>query len=879
MANRNRDVKTSNRTQEIKKNIIYFSTLSPKEALSHFNNDLNGLSKERAAEKLEKYGSNEIKQSYKDTVWQRLFEAIVNPFNIILLIIAGITLLTDVILVSDKDYYTFIVLIILIGVSSGISFIQSETSSRAVENLTSEINNTSHVYRDGELIEIVTEDIVPGDIIKLGAGDMIPADLRFLKTKDCFISQSSLTGESEPVEKFSHSLENAENLPLSDLDNVALLGSTMISGSALAIAFSTGNYTYLSTIANLLTEKPSKNSFEQGVEEISRLLIRLMLLIVPIVFLINAFNKGDMFKALLFSISIAVGLTPEMLPVITSSTLAIGARKMSKKKVIVRNMSSIQSLGQMNILCTDKTGTLTEDEIVLEKYMDLEGNTDLRVLRHAYLNSYFQTGLKNLIDVAIINKGNSYDLDKVLSKYKAVDEIPFDFNRRRMSVVLEDKSGKRQLITKGAVEEMLSISRFIEMDGKVQELSPELKKRFLNTYEKYNRAGLRMLAVAQKNDVPDTNEFNVEDESEMVLIGLMGFLDPPKESASPAIEALKEHKIRTVVLTGDSTGVAKKVCNEVGIDASVYYEGIEIDKMNDSELKHACSRANLFTKLSPQEKKRIIETYQDLGNTVGYLGDGVNDSPALKTADVGISVDSAVDIAKETADIVLMEKDLMVLEEGVEEGRKTYTNIMKYINMASSGNFGNIISIIIASIFLPFLPMKPVQLLTQNILNDFAQLGMPYDNVDDEYLLEPKAWSTKNIKRFIFWFGPISTIFDVLCFVVLWFALGADSVANAGLFQSGWFLFGTLSQIAIIHMIRTAKTPFLESNASKRLTVSTLVVSIVACVIAFSDIAIALDMRPLPLKFLPYLILLLLGYCITVQVLKKVYVKKYGEWM
>ncbi|KAB1439482.1 magnesium-translocating P-type ATPase [Candidatus Galacturonibacter soehngenii] len=857
-------------------NISSYATMDLTAVIDIFKTQNEGLTTKEADSRLEEFGPNQISEGYKDTVWSKLFEAIINPFNVILIVIAVVTFITDIVIPARKDFFTFAIIILLVFVSSTISFIQSQSSSKAIEKLTNQINNTSHVYRDATLIQIPQNQVVPGDIVHLGAGDVLPADIRFIQTRDTFIAQSALTGESTPVEKFSHTL-NDKDMSLTDLENIGFMGSNMISGSARGVVLATGDSTYFGSMAGSLTGDRAKNSFERGVEDISQMLIRMMLIIVPVVFVINAFNKGDWGTSLVFAISIAVGLTPEMLPVITNSTLAVGAQNMAKQKVIVRSTSAIQSFGEMDVLCTDKTGTLTEDKIVVERYMNLNGDDDRRVLRHAYLNSYFQTGLKNLIDFAIINRAEGYKFDSILNNYEVVDEVPFDFNRRRMSVVLEDKTGKCQLITKGAVEEMLSISSFIELDGKVYPLDDEKLAIAKETYETYNHQGLRMIAVAQKNNIPDSEHFSIADESDMVLIGFMGFLDPPKKSATPAIKALEEHKVRTVVLTGDSEGVAINVCNEVGIATNVVYTGGDIEAMTDLELSKAVEECNLFAKLAPSQKTRVISVLQSIGHTVGFLGDGINDAPALRRADVGISVDTAVDIAKETADIVLLEKDLMVLERGVLEGRKTFGNIMKYIKMATSGNFGNIISILFASLFLPFLPILPVQLLTQNLLNDFAQIGMPFDNIDENYLIEPKSWNTRSVRNFMYWLGPVSSIFDILCFAILWFVMDANTLGKAPLFQAGWFIFGTLSQIIIIHMIRTSKTPFIESMSSNELTLSTFIVGIIACVVAFSDIAIGLDMSPLPVRFIPWFVLLLIGYMVAVQLVKKLYIKRYNE--
>lgn len=622
-----------------------------------------------------------------------------------------------------------------------------------------------------------------------------------------------------------------------------------------------------------------KNSFEKGIDNVSKLLIKFMVIMLPIILIVNLFTKGDWWESLLFAITIAVGLTPEMLPVIMTSTLAKGAIDMSKKKTIVKRLSAIQTFGEMNILCTDKTGTLTEDEIVLERYMDVTGNESLRILKHAFLNSYFQTGLKNLIDVAIISRAEKEKLNILKEKYVREDEIPFDFSRRRMSVVLKDENGKRQLITKGAVDEIISICSFIDIDGKAEKMTEELRKQAYSIYEKHNKEGLRVLAVAQKNNIHGTTTFGLQDESDMVLIGFVGFLDPPKASSKQAISALKRHGVDTVVLTGDSEGVALNVCKKVGIEVANRLTGKEIDNMTDEELKEIVKNCHLYSKLSPLQKQRVVRIYQGNGNTVGYMGDGINDSPPLKQADVGISVDTAVDIAKETADIILLEKDLNVLEEGVINGRKTFTNVLKYIKMATSGNFGNMVSVIIASIFLPFLPLLPIHILIQNLLCDFAQIGMPFDNVDRENIEKPKKWNTKGIKKFMFAFGAISTILDIICFAVLWFVLKFNTEEKAVLFQTGWFAFGIISQTLIIHMIRTHKLPFIKSKSSKQLLISTFTITIITLLITFTNIATIFDLRKLPLEYMIWILGLLFVYIILIQLYKKVYLKRNKEWL
>ena len=868
----------SKNNQNVDENLRSYAFSAVEKLFTDISTTSEGLTNIEAENRQNEHGKNVITVGNKDTALHRLREAVINPFNVILIIIAAITYFTDVIIAARPDYLTVIIIFSLVLLSSLVAFVQTQRSNAAAESLSKMISNKADVWRNNKLVEIPTEDVVQGDIIRLSAGNMLPADVRFLTTKDTFIAQAALTGESNPVEKFSQ-IPNESNQSLTDLQNIGFMGSNVVSGSATALVLSTGNNTYFGSMAKSLSGDRAKSSFERGVDSISKLLVRMMLVMVPVVFLINTVAKGDWVTSLFFSISIAVGLTPEMLPVIMTSTLAKGAVSMAKHKVIVRTLGAIQTFGEMDILCTDKTGTLTEDKIVLEKYMNVNGMDDTRILRHAYLNSYFQTGLKNLIDLAVINRAELSGLKPILDNYTCVDEIPFDFSRRRMSVVLVDQNGKRQLITKGAVEEMIAISSFVEINGQVLPMDQEAKCSAMATYEKHNADGLRMIAVAQKNEVPDSGTFGVADEQDMVLIGFIGFLDPPKKSAQAAIAALSEHGVRTVVLTGDSEGVAVKVCGKVGVKTSPLLVGSDIDNMDDSALLDAIKKCDLFVKLSPSQKERVVKAFQTAGHTVGYMGDGINDALPLRQADVGISVDSAVDIAKETADIILLEKDLMVLEEGVIEGRQTFGNIIKYIKMAASGNFGNMISVIAASIFLPFLPMLPVQILTQNLLCDFSQMGIPFDSVDKEYIKKPRKWETQSIKSFMAYMGPLSSVFDILCFAVMWWVIGANTVELSPLFQSGWFVFGTISQVLVIHIIRTAKLPFLQSKPSMPLFLSTLIVAVVAIITGFTDFAIGIDMMRLPLSFLPWLATILIGYLLCSHFIKKVYIRKYGEWM
>ena len=862
--------------QNVEKILKEYSGLAPEKLFEELNTSYNGISIVDVDDSIEKYGKNTIEVKNNNSFLHKLKEALINPFNIVLMIVAGITFVTDIIISNPKDYSTFILIISILLISAIISLKEQTKSDNAAKKLKKMITNKIEVIRDGVQSTVEVENIVPGDIVKLSSGDMIPADVRFLETKDLFIDQASLTGESNPVEKFSNCKSDED---ITDISNVGFMGTNIVSGSATAIVLATSNNTYFGSMAKSMYSVNEKNSFEKGIDEISKLLIKFMLVMVPIIIVINFFGKKDIWSSVIFAITIAVGLTPEMLPVIMTSTLAKGAVEMSKKKTIVKRLSAIQTFGQMNILCTDKTGTLTEDEVVLEKYMDVYGNESLRILRHAFLNSYFQTGLKNLIDVAIISRAEKENLNILKEKYKREDEIPFDFTRRRMSVVLKDEQGKRQLITKGAVDEILSICSYIDINGKAIELTQTLREKAYSVYEKHNHDGLRVLAVAQKNNIHGVETFGVQDESDMVLIGFVGFLDPPKESAKKAISALKTHGVDTVVLTGDSEGVALNVCKKVGITVSNRLTGKQIEKLTDEELKEKVKDCHLYSKLSPLQKQRIVRIYQEMGNTVGYMGDGINDSPPLKQADVGISVDTAVDIAKETADIILLEKDLNVLEEGVINGRKTFTNLLKYIKMATSGNFGNMLSIIVASIFLPFLPLLPVHILIQNLLNDFAQIGMPFDNVDTEYLKEPKNWNTKGIKKFMFAFGIISTVLDILCFIILWFVFKFNTVESAVLFQSGWFVFGILSQTLIIHMIRTSKIPFIQSKSSKQLLVSTFTIVIITLIISFTSIATIFDLSKLPYNYLIWILILLSIYILFIQIYKKIYINNNNEWL
>ena len=866
------------RRQEVEGKLIALSGMDQKALFEKYEVDEYGLDPVQAADRLEEYGRNIIDFGKEKSLAVRIRDAVINPFNIVLLAVAAITFVTDVIMSDEPNLATFLMLVAVIIISATISFIQEEKSNSAAKKLQGMITNKLDVIRNDVELEVEIEELVPGDIVKLASGDMIPGDVRFIETKDLFIDQSQLTGESNPVEKFTTS---EPNVGVTDLANIGFMGSNIVSGSAKAIILTTGENTYFGSMAKSLNSYEEKSAFEKNLDSVSKLLIRFMLITVPVIFIANFITKGQggWLQSLMFGITIAVGIMPEMLPVIMNSSLARGAINMSRKKTIVKRLGAIQTFGEMDIFCTDKTGTLTQDEIILEKYMDVLGREDKRILRHAFLNSYFQTGLKNLMDVAIINRAEKEELSYLKEAYVREDEIPFDFSRRRMSVVLRDKNGKRQLITKGAVEEILSICSYIEIDGEVKEITDELRTNAKKITEENNLEGIRVIAVAQKNNVHGVDVFGVQDESEMVLIGFVGFLDPPKESAGTAIAALKKNGVRTVVLTGDSEGVAINICGRLGISTEMTLTGAKIEQMNDDELKEACKKCDIFSKLSPYQKQRVVKMFQANGHTVGYMGDGINDSLPLKQADIGISVDNAVDIAKEVADIILLEKDLNVLDEGVVEGRSTFANMSKYLKMSVSGNFGNMFSVLIASIFLPFLPMLPIHILVQNLLNDFAQLGMPFDHVESHYIEKPKKWDLSGIKSFMVIFGLLSTVLDVICFLVLWFVFGYNNPDMAGYFQCGWFMFGVISQTMVIHTIRTPMFPFVKDRASVQLTISTIAVIAVTLLIGFTGLSGLFSLPTMPVSYMLWMVIMMLVYMIFAQILKTIYIKKHKDWL
>ena len=842
-----------------------------------------GLDESRVDILRDQFGLNEISHEKKDSVGKKLFEAFINPFTIVLFVLGIISLFTDVILVpkDQRDYSSVVIICIMVTISGVLRFVQELRSSKAAEELKAMVHTTVDVERNGRK-EISLQELVPGDIVYLAAGDMIPADVRIIRAKDLFVGQSALTGESEPVEKFGGELsyeEAKDNNPL-ELNNLAFMGTNVISGSALALVITTGDGTYFGEIGKSLTGKKVKTNFDIGVNKVSFLLIKFMAIMVPIVFFLNGFTKGSWLQAFLFALSVAVGITPEMLPMIVTTNLAKGAYAMAKRKTVVKKLDSIQNFGSMDILCTDKTGTLTQDKIILERHLDINGKTDDRVLRHGFLNSYYQTGLKNLMDLAIIDHAIKYGMKELESKYVKVDEIPFDFSRKRMSVVLKDKNSKIQLITKGAIEEMLDISSYVEDDGKVLPLTKEIREKIIKTVNKLNSEGMRVIGIAQKTEENGREEFSVNDENDMVLMGYMGFLDPPKETTTKAIKALKDYGVGVKVLTGDNEAVTACVCSQVGIKNKKILLGSEIENMDDSELQKKVEETDIFAKLSPNQKTRIVTSLRENGHTVGFLGDGINDAGAMRAADVGISVDTAVDIAKESADIILLEKDLMVLEGGVLEGRRTFGNIIKYIKMTTSSNFGNMLSVLVASAFLPFLPMLPIQILVLNLIYDISQIVIPWDNMDEDYLKVPRKWDASSIARFMVIFGPTSSIFDITTFLVMWFVYGCNSASNphlVSLFNTGWFVESLWTQTLIIHMIRTKKIPFVQSRASSPVIAMTVIALIVGTIIPFTALGGALQMTELSTSYFGILIITVIAYMLLCQLVKKIYIGKYKE--
>lgn len=870
-----------------------------KESLAFYHTSLKGLDSEQVEENRDLYGENTITKGQEDSIFKKIYESIINPFTIILLVIAFISLVTNVWLAKpgQEDPTTSIIIVVLVLISGGIRFVQELRSDKATTNLSKMIVNTATVIRDGLEQELPIDDLVVGDLVKLSAGDMIPADVILFESRDFFVQQSGLTGESDAVEKLALNKATNQNVEsLLEAESLAFMGTNVISGSATAMVLAVGDDTMMGAIEQTLNTYDEPTSFEREMNSISWLLIRLMLVMVPIVFFANGLTDGDWLEAGVFALSVGVGLTPEMLPMIITASLAKGSIIMAKEKVVIKKLNAIQDLGAIDILCTDKTGTLTQDEIVLEYPLDIHGDLDMAVLRRAYLNSHFQTGLKNLMDRAIISRTEKeakehailQDLDNIFQK---IDELPFDFERRRMSVIVKDDSNVVSMVTKGALEEMLTISTHVEYRGEIIPLTEDIRQEVLAEVSQLNCQGLRVLGVGYKSDLREDYAYAVTDESDMILTGYLAFLDPPKPSAAPAIQALLEHGVRTKILTGDNEKVTQAICEKVGLDVEHMLLGSDVDKMTDQELAEAVERVTVFAKLSPDQKARIILQLKRNGHGVGYMGDGINDAPSMKVADVGISVDTAVDIAKETADVILLDKDLMVLETGIVEGRKVYANMTKYIKMTVSSNFGNIFSLLVASIFLPFLPMAPVHLIVLNLVYDLSCVALPFDNVDQDFLKQPHTWEAKSITRFMVWMGPISSVFDILTFIFLYFIIvpmitghhyvhGSESALQfIILFQTGWFIESMWSQTMVIHMLRTAKVPFVQSRPAWLVILMTLVAAFFVTSLPYGPLVNILRLAPLGLPYFLFLICIIFLYMFSVTVIKKFYIKKYKEWL
>ena len=892
----------------LSKNTIFAATHSAEDALVLLDATANGLTAEQATERLDAAGPNTIEAPTK-TLARRIADAFIDPFAGILAALALVSLYIDVLAVSEpqRDPSTVIVIGIMLLVSGGMKFIQEARSGNAAEALKDLVSNTCCALRDGERLEIPFDELVPGDVIRLSAGDMVPADARIIAARDLFVIESALTGESEAVEKTAATVaEGADSsaLPLSVCKNIVFTGTSVQNGTAMALVVATGSDTYLGGIAKMLNGRSEKSAFDRGVSSVSMLLVRLMLVMAPAVFAINAATKGNVIDALLFATSVAVGITPQMLPVIVTTSLSQGAKDLARRQVIVKELPAIQNLGAMDVLCCDKTGTLTEDRIVLERYLNTDGNEDARVLRHAFLNSFFQTGLKNLIDLAVIDRADvtpsSVAPDSMLGqslrdRYTKVDEVPFDFSRRRLSVVVADAQGKTQMVTKGAAEEMLEICSFVEVDGAAQPLTEDRLAQIRKQVAGLNAEGLRVIAVAQKTDPRCVGEFGIADECDMVLMGFLAFLDPPKASAAGAVATLEAKGVAVKVLTGDNDRVAATVCAQIGIDASNVLLGSEIDALDDAELAERAEKTHLFAKLSPLQKARLVRVMRELlGHTVGFMGDGINDAAAMRASDCGISVDSAVDIAKESADIILLQKDLGVLERGIIEGRRTYGNLLKYLKTTVSSNFGNVLSVTVASLFLPFLPMSALQLVLLSLVYEIVCIALPWDTVDDAWTARPRAWDAASIKGFMLELGPVSSLFDIVTFAALFFVVcpatvgaswselsGTGNVAGmatfAALFQSGWFVESMWSQTLVVHMLRSPHLPSPRDHAAPALCALTVLGLALVTWLPASPIADALGLMTLPTSFFGLLIGIVTAYIALTQLAKRRYIARHGE--
>ena len=885
--------------------LLAAAVCTPAQALALLQSRADGLDSAEAGRRLARDGPNEVQHEAPLPGWLRLWRCYLNPFNLLLTALALLSFLS-------ADNKAMLVISSMVVLSTGIRFVQEGRAHRAADGLRAMVTNTATVLRRGTADnpaatppappqELPVRALVAGDIVALSAGDMVPADCRLLSARDLFVAQAAMTGESLPVEKFALAAAAAAppGASLSALEqrNLVFMGTNVVSGTASALVVATGARSCFGTLAAHATAtETAPNAFQAGVNSVSWLLIRFAAVMVPIVFLVNGLTKGDWLQAFLFALSVAVGLTPEMLPMIVTSTLAKGAVRLARRQVVVKRLDAIQNFGAMDILCTDKTGTLTQDKVALARHADAYGQDTDEVLHYAFLNSHYQTGLKNLLDHAVLDHVELAAQLRLDVAYRKVDEVPFDFTRRRMSVVVAVVAGghdlQHELICKGAVEEVLAACTQVRTQDGVdasldagvetartmpaQPLDAALLARTQAVTAALNAEGLRVVAVAVKTLPPDQASYSVADETGLTLVGYIAFLDPPKESAAPALQQLAAHGITVKVLTGDNDLVTRQVCRQVGLATDAVLLGAQVQAMDDAALQAAAARHTIFAKLSPLHKERIVRALRASGHVVGFMGDGINDAPALRAADIGISVDSAVDIAKEAADIILLEKSLLVLDDGVVEGRTTFCNMLKYIRMTASSNFGNVLSVLVASAFLPFLPMLPLQLLVQNLLYDIGQTGIPFDNVDPELVTRPLQWNPADIGRFMLCFGPVSSLFDILTFALMWWVFGANSVATQTLFQSGWFVVGLLTQTLVVHMLRTPRLPFVQSHASVPLTVMTLAIMALGLWLPAGPLAADFGLQALPPAYFGWLLAILLGYCALTTLVKRLYIRRHG---
>ena len=837
--------------------------------LARLESRAEGLSEAEAAARLIQYGPNQIARTKRRSKPLLLLDNVRNPLIILLLVLGLVSWLTG-------DLRSAIVVLVMVVLGVVLRFVQEMRADNAAAQLQAMVRSTATVVRDGKETEIPLVGLVPGDVIRLGAGDMVPADVRLLTTKDLFLNQSALTGEAMPVEKHAGPAPADIDSPL-ELPNVCFLGSNVESGAGAAVVVHTGERTYFGALAASIEGERELTSFDKGVNGFTWLMIRFIGVMVPTVFLINGLSRGNWLEAFLFAVAVAVGLTPEMLPMIVTVNLSKGALAMARQKVIVKRLNSIQNLGAMDVLCTDKTGTLTEGRIVLERHVDVRGHDSERVLHYGYLNSYHHTGLKNLMDEAILDHEELEEKLEAKERYRKIDEIPFDFVRRRMSVIVEDASGTNTLICKGAVEEVLGLCDKADIDGTIAPLTAEDIATGQTIVHGLNAQGFRVIALAYKEmpGAPDEPVYAVKDESELTLLGFLAFLDPPKATAGEALTLLEGRQVAVKVLTGDNDIITRYICQQVGMPGEPVLLGASIERMSDAALAEAAETTSIFAKLAPAHKQRIIRALQGKGHVVGFLGDGINDAPALKAADVGISVNSAVDIAKESSDIILLETSLLVLEKGVVEGRRVFGNVIKYIKMAASSSFGNMFSVMGASAFLPFLPMLPIQVLINNLLYDFSQTAIPSDRVDPEWLSRPRKWTIGDIRRFILFIGPISSIFDYLTFWIMLAVFHAR--ANPALFHTGWFVESLFTQTLIIHVIRTNKIPFLQSRASWPLIAASVVIPAIGLWLTVSPLAPVLGFVGLPALYWLLLAGMLLAYMVLTQGVKSWFYRRYGD--